>query len=40
MKSYKGGKLGNLYTEGVQQNIAEFQRNILPAYELHLTRPP
>jgi myo-inositol 2-dehydrogenase / D-chiro-inositol 1-dehydrogenase len=23
-KSYKGGKLGNLYTEGAVQNIADF----------------
>jgi len=28
-KSYKGGKLGNLYTDGAVQNIKDFHANIL-----------
>ena len=28
-KSYKGGKMGNLYTEGAVQNIADFHASIL-----------
>ncbi|MCY2992836.1 MAG: Gfo/Idh/MocA family oxidoreductase [Planctomycetota bacterium] len=39
-KSYKGGKLGNLYTEGAVQNIADFHANITKGNHANATVAP
>jgi myo-inositol 2-dehydrogenase / D-chiro-inositol 1-dehydrogenase len=39
-KSYKGGKLGNLYTEGVVTNIADFHTCIHKGDYANLSVPP
>jgi predicted dehydrogenase len=39
-KSYKGGKMGNLYTEGAVQNIADFHKNILNSDYSNVTVTP
>ena len=39
-KSYKGGKMGNLYTEGAVQNIADFHKNVLNGDYSNVTVTP
>ena len=39
-KSYKGGKLGNLYTDGAVQNIADFHKSITKGDYSNPTVPP
>jgi len=39
-KSYKGGKLGNLFTEGAVQNIADFHANIAKGDYANVTVAP
>jgi myo-inositol 2-dehydrogenase/D-chiro-inositol 1-dehydrogenase len=39
-KSFKGGRMGNLYTEGAVQNIADFHANILKGDYANTTVAP